>query len=104
MADEDVTTFPEAVQAVRGGADAVEQARAIVGLLSAEEKLWLLDGDELFWTGMAEMMTVGYNTRPYSHGSVPRLGIPGLQFSDGPRGVVMGHSTAFPVSMARGAS
>ena len=37
-------------------------------------------------------------------GRVDRLGIPGLLFSDGPRGVVMGHSTAFPVSMARGAT
>ena len=37
-------------------------------------------------------------------GRLERLGIPGLLFSDGPRGVVMGHSTAFPVSMARGAT
>nr|WP_254071182.1 MULTISPECIES: glycoside hydrolase family 3 N-terminal domain-containing protein [unclassified Rathayibacter] len=37
-------------------------------------------------------------------GEVARLGIPGLRFSDGPRGVVMGESTAFPVSMARGAT
>ncbi|WP_448061092.1 glycoside hydrolase family 3 C-terminal domain-containing protein [Cellulomonas hominis] len=53
---------------------------------------------------MAEMMSVGYNTTPIVHGAVERLGIPGLRFSDGPRGVVMGHSTAFPVSMARGAT
>lgn len=37
-------------------------------------------------------------------GRIERLGIPGLLFSDGPRGVVMGKSTAFPVSMARGAT
>jgi beta-glucosidase-like glycosyl hydrolase len=46
----------------------------------------------------------GYNRTPIPMGSVERLGIPGLLFADGPRGIVMGHSTAFPVSMARGAS
>jgi len=37
-------------------------------------------------------------------GAIPRLQIPGVRFTDGPRGVVMGSSTAFPVSMARGAT
>ena len=37
-------------------------------------------------------------------GGIKRLGIPTVAFSDGPRGVVMGKSTCFPVSMARGAS
>ena len=37
-------------------------------------------------------------------GAVPRLGIPGVRFSDGPRGVVMEGATTFPVSMARGAT
>ena len=31
-------------------------------------------------------------------------GIPGFAFSDGPRGVVVGNATCFPVSMARGAT
>ena len=35
---------------------------------------------------------------------VERLGIPGFAFSDGPRGVVIGPATAYPVSMARGAT
>ena len=50
------------------------------------------------------MVTEGYNRRPYVHGAVARLGMPGMRFADGPRGVVMGESTAFPVSMARGAT
>ncbi len=33
-----------------------------------------------------------------------RLGIPGFHMIDGPRGVVAGHSTSFPVAMARGAA
>ncbi|RKK68699.1 hypothetical protein BFJ69_g13387 [Fusarium oxysporum] len=37
-------------------------------------------------------------------GEVPRLKIPGVRFSDGPRGCVMGNSTAFPVAMARAAT
>jgi beta-glucosidase len=35
---------------------------------------------------------------------LPRIGFPGVQFTDGPRGVVVEGSTAFPVSMARGAT
>jgi beta-glucosidase len=35
---------------------------------------------------------------------VSRLGIPGTRFVDGPRGCVAGNATAFPVSMARGAT
>ncbi|MEU9017810.1 glycoside hydrolase family 3 C-terminal domain-containing protein [Actinomadura sp. NPDC048394] len=50
------------------------------------------------------MMTDGYNRAPLPMGRIERLGVPGLLFSDGPRGVVMGRSTAFPVSMARGAT
>ncbi|KAL2670542.1 hypothetical protein Neosp_014330 [[Neocosmospora] mangrovei] len=37
-------------------------------------------------------------------GAIPRLNIPGVKFTDGPRGIVMGSSTAFPISMARGAT
>jgi beta-glucosidase len=45
-----------------------------------------------------------YNDRPIPAGRNVRLGIPPLMFSDGPRGVVLNHSTAFPVAMARGAT
>ncbi|QVL54641.1 MAG: glycoside hydrolase family 3 C-terminal domain-containing protein [Cyanobium sp. M30B3] len=42
---------------------------------------------------------------PWPAGAVPRLGLPGLQFVDGPRGVVLvGGATTFPVPIARGAS
>ena len=41
---------------------------------------------------------------PFVAGAVPRLGIPGIRFSDGARGVVIGASTAFPVTMARAAT
>ena len=93
-----------AVAAVRAGDDAEEQARKLYVELTDDERLGLLDGDDGFWAGMHDMAVNGYNHRPIVHGAVDRLGIPGLRFSDGPRGVVMGSSTAFPVSMARGAT
>jgi beta-glucosidase len=43
--------------------------------------------------------------QPWPAGAVPRLGLKGLQFVDGPRGVVLvGGATTFPVPIARGAS
>src|SRR4051794_11420334 len=96
-------TFDEAVAHLREGGAIEEQTDLLLAQLTPDEKLWLLDGDAEFWAGIAEMST-GYNLRPIIMGEIRRLGIPGLRFSDGPRGVVMGASTAFPVSMARGAT
>ncbi len=98
------TAFDAAVQRVRDGADAVAEARGLYAALDDAERLGLLDGDTPFWPGMAEILFEGYNLRPLPLGAVPRLGIPGLLFVDGPRGCVVGRSTAFPVSMARGAT
>lgn len=97
--------FPAAVEAVRNGTMDLDAATAaLLSHLTAEERLWLLDGDEDFWPSLYKLNTVGYNCKPYVHGELPRLGIPGVRFADGPRGCVMGESTAFPVAMARGAS
>ena len=46
----------------------------------------------------------GYSSRVWAAGAVPRLGIPGIRFVDGPRGVIVEGATTFPVSMARGAT
>jgi len=97
------TTFETAVQRLGSGSTLARETEALLQELTPEERLWLLDGDTDFWTGMAEMAQ-GYNLKPIVMGQIDRLGIPGLRFSDGPRGVVMGRSTAFPVSMARGAT
>lgn len=72
--------------------------------MTGEERVWLLGGDMDFWPGMRSFVEDGYNVFPYVMGEVKRLGVPGLRFIDGPRGVVLGNSTAFPVSMARGAT
>lgn len=98
------TAFASAVTAVRSGATPQSEAARLYGLLTDDERLGLLDGDTPFWAGMDEMTNEGYNLRPYVHGAVDRLGIPGTRFVDGPRGCVAGAGTAFPVSMARGAT
>lgn len=100
----DTTAFQTAVTAVRAGADPHVEAEGLYAQLTDDERLGLLDGDLPFWESMAEMMNDGYNIHPYVHGEVARLGIPGTRFVDGPRGCVTGHGTAFPVSMARGAT
>jgi len=50
------------------------------------------------------VMLFRYNYWTWDAGGNKRLGIPKLRFTDGPRGVSLGNSTCFPVSMARGAS
>ncbi len=81
------------------------KARELLAALTPEEKLGLLDGDTPFWSGLAEMLApFGYASRPWVAGAVPRLGIPGIRFVDGPRGIIMKGATTFPVSMARGAT
>ena len=93
-----------AVAAVRAGRPPDEAARGLVDLMTDEERHGCLDGDLPFWAGMADMGSGGYHKRPFLGAQVPRLGIPGFAFSDGPRGVVVGNATCFPVTMARGAT
>lgn len=104
MATETGSAFEAAVESVRAGADLQREASVLFAQLTDDERLALLDGDTPFWGGMAEMMVAGYNLTPYSMGRIDRLGIPGIQFADGPRGVVVGHATAFPVPTARAAT
>ena len=88
------------------GPDEIEaRARGLLAELTLAEKLGLMDGDLPFWRGLALMSAPGgYGSRVWVAGAVPRLGIPGIRFSDGPRGIVMAGATTFPVSMARGAT
>jgi beta-glucosidase len=98
------TPFTEAADRVRAGADHHDEARALVGSMTLEEKLGCLDGDTEFWSGIIDMVAGGYHGHPWPAAVVERLGIPGIHFSDGPRGCVIGPATCFPVSMARGAT
>ena len=80
------------------------KARELLAQLTLDEKIGMMSGDPPFWSGLADMMAGGYNQHVWIAGAVPRLGIPGVRFSDGPRGVVLPGATTFPVAMARGAS
>jgi beta-glucosidase len=89
------TLTPEQIEA---------KARELLSQLALDEKIWIMSGDPPFWSGLLDMLGGRYGQHVHVAGAVPRLGIPGIRFSDGPRGVVMPGATTFPVSMARGAS
>lgn len=95
--------FAAAVSRVQSGSPIDQETKALLGELTRDETLGLLDGDGEFWSGTAQL-GLRYNEEPIIMGEIARVGLPGLRFSDGPRGVVMGESTAFPVPMARGAT
>ena len=80
-----------------------EKARHLLGKMSLKEKIQQMSGSTPFLRGLWEAFFT-YNIRPLPSGENARLSIPVICFSDGPRGVVMNHSTCFPVTMARGAS
>ena len=84
--------------------DTAARAEAIVSQMTEDERLWCLDGDCPFWAGVVYLSTGGYHRSPFPAARVERLGLPGIPFSDGPRGVVVDRATCFPVSIGRGAS
>ena len=79
------------------------KANGLLGKMTLREKIWLLHGK---WDPVANGIRykVMYNPRPIKTNGNKRLGIRPTAFTDGPRGIVMGHSTCFPVSMARAAT
>lgn len=80
-----------------------EKAAGLLSQMTLLEKIDQMSGDIPLIRGTIAMQ-VAYNKRPYPAGENKRLGIPGIRFADGPRGIVMYRSTCFPVSMARGAA
>jgi beta-glucosidase len=80
------------------------RAKELLAQLTLDEKVNLMSADPPFWPGLGDMFDGGYNAHIWPAGATPRLGIPGIRFSDGPRGIVMKGATTFPVSMARGAA
>lgn len=98
------TAFEDAAARVAAGAGHRAEAAALVAAMTTEERLGCLDGDTPFWPGLVDMTSGGYHRHTWPAAKVERLGIPGIEFSDGPRGCVVGKATCFPVSMARGAT
>ena len=83
-----------------------QYAGKLLAEMTLTEKVHQMSGDTGLWE-LAKLVTVErlkYNDSPILAGRNPRLEIPPVAFSDGPRGVVLHHSTCFPVAMARGAS
>jgi beta-glucosidase len=78
----------------------------LLAALTPAEKLAWLSGSTPFWAGMLAIAVAdASHHHPWPAASQPRLGLKGLQFVDGPRGVVLiGGATTFPVPIARGAS
>ena len=75
----------------------------IIRAASLQEKVDMMSGRGFFQAMKDTNMRWG--GAPYrAGGGIQRLGVPALFFTDGPRGVVRGNSTCFPVTMARGAS
>lgn len=73
--------------------------------MTVKEKIRMLQGHAMGVT-VKNFLKNGrfYNGEAYPAGGCKRLGIPPVMFTDGPRGIVMGKCTCFPVSMLRGAA
>ena len=73
--------------------------------MTLKEKIRLMQGHAMAVTAKNFLKSGRfYNAEPYAAGGCKRLGIPEVLFADGPRGIVLGKSTCFPVSMLRGAA
>jgi len=100
----DPTRFPE----VHSSADAHRLADQLIAQMSLPEKLQQLSGDlplRRFGLRYAVGLLSRFGVPHMYSGRNKRLGVPPLAFADGPRGVAVGSGrTAFPVTMARGAS
>ncbi len=82
-----------------------EVSEKLLGEMTLKEKLHTMQGHAMGVT-IKNTLTKGryYNGEAYPAGGCKRLGIPPVLFTDGPRGIVMGKCTCFPVSMLRGAT
>lgn len=77
----------------------------VIPQLTLEEKIGIMSGQVTEKKLLDDLFVIEhYNVKPYPTLEVERLGLPNVRFVDGPRGVVAGSSTCFPVSMARGAT
>lgn len=73
--------------------------------LTVAEKIGIMSGQVTEQKLLDDLFLIEhYNVKPYPTMEVERLGVPNVRFVDGPRGVVAGSATCFPVSMARGAT
>ncbi len=106
MSEDNKKLFPKLVDTLRIEGVTEERlthcAKKLLSAMSLVEKVKQMSGS----ANLIDFMVMGirYNLTVYKAGENKRLGIPPFKFTDGPRGVALGHSTCFPVSSARGAT
>jgi len=84
-------------------ADIAARIESILAEATLAEKVGMMSGRGFFQAYRDDNKLWG--ARPYrAGGGIERLGVPCFWFTDGPRGVARGQSTAFPCTMARGAT
>lgn len=97
--------FNEAVknyQANKSRENMQKQASALTAEMTLNEKIYMLSGHPIAQIQRDQLKTGrNYNVHALPAGGCKRLGVPPILFTDGPRGVVMGNSTCFPVPMLR---
>lgn len=99
------THFAGVVDAVRRGEKTSDVATAeLLATLTDKELLWLLDGDKALLESVVDGARTRTNFLAVTAGRIDRVGIPGLRFTDGPRGVGIAPATSFPVAIARAAT
>ncbi len=87
-----------------GNAEINRTALDIVQEMDLEAKANQMAGDRSLPGLAPSFVFKGYCGIPYPAGADRQRGIEPLRFMDGPRGIVAGRCTCFPVSMARGAA
>ncbi|MDR1643132.1 MAG: glycoside hydrolase family 3 C-terminal domain-containing protein [Clostridiales bacterium] len=95
--------FQLAVNACQQDPSSLETSiAALLEEMTPKEKIHMLSGHTVLQT-LKDLLKTGrvYNVHALPAGGCKRLGVPQVLFTDGPRGVVMGNSTCFPVSMLR---
>src|SRR4030042_25587 len=84
------------------GKEREQRIKELVSHMSLKDKVGQMSGN----SGYKDLpvMLIRYGLYPFKSGGNRHLGIPAIRFTDGPRGVALGHSTCFPVAMARAAT
>ena len=80
------------------------RAQQLLRGLTPAEKFRLLAGEQGLHDFMLGAADRAAERHPQPAATVPRLGLTGLRFVDGPRGIAAGVSTCFPVPIARAAA
>jgi beta-glucosidase len=102
IAPVDYTVFRARWPAAMSYEDADRAALDLVSKMSLDEKVGQMTGAGI--GPMLASMALRGTSAPVFSGRNDRLGIPPVAFTDGPRGVITGFSTSFPVAIARAAT